>query len=169
MPSPSYSVGSYSFDRDYIFCIAWFSTPLPLIAELALSTDIRAILSCHQLMGDGLNHHPQSDCAVPSLIRDTAGWRTVGPDMDTGFGHLKRIIWTARYHSRKQGPKNHCNQSAAFDTHGKLIKQASNLFEHRYIALCALSPTWSIPGERSQLSYLPSDLSTFPLQKGEIS
>ena len=70
-------------------------------------------------MGHGLNQHSQSNCAVSSIIRDTASWGTVGPDMDNGFGILKETVWSRSYRTR--GFRNIQNQSAAFDMHGKLI------------------------------------------------
>ena len=101
-----------SFDRDCFFWIAWSSTRLPLIAELPSLIDIRAKLSCHQLMGHGLKQNSQSSCVVRSTIRDTADWGPVGPDMDIGFGIFQRIVCYGLYHSRTRSSKNRWNRNA---------------------------------------------------------
>ena len=89
----------------------------------------------------------QKSCVLPSIARDTAGWGTVGPDTDIGFGTLKGVVYIKLYHSRTRSLKNHWNKSATSDVQGKLLGRVSKLTEETHMTLSELKLDMQYPKE----------------------
>lgn len=94
-----------------------------------------------------LDPSSQNSCVLPSIARDTAGWGTVGPDTDIGFGTLKRVGYIKLYHSRTRSLKNRWNKSATSDVHGKLLRRVSKLTEETHMMLSELKLDMKYPKE----------------------